>query len=308
MLSELQHSKLGCHVGDTYTGCVSYADDLVLLAPSLTALKGMIHICENYASKHYIQFNGKKSQLIVFDKKYSHQREPSVCVNGARVEVVQSLKYLGHLLINDRSNSMTEYVRRDFIKKSNAFLCDFKNITSVVKHDLFEKYCYAFYGINLCDFESDDFHILYKDWRKLVRRIWNIPYRSHCDLLPHVAECVPPNVFMPQRFINFFYAGLYCKNDVVRNIFKMSMLSDSRIGNNVRYILSKIGYSVNDIYTLSPAQITKNVLHDWARNVPESDIAKGYQIRELVYKRDSLSKWLLNTHECQMLINVLSTD
>ena len=76
----------------------------------------------------------------------------------------------------------------------------------------------------------------------------------------------------------------------------------------MRYIISKIGYSVNDIYTLSPAQITKNVLHDWARNVPESDIAKGYQIRELVYKRDSLSKWLLNTHECQMLINVLSTD
>ena len=72
MLSELQHSKLGCHVGYTYTGCVSYADDLVILAPSLTALKGMIHICENYASKHYIQFNGKKSQLIVFDKKYSH--------------------------------------------------------------------------------------------------------------------------------------------------------------------------------------------------------------------------------------------
>ena len=54
--------------------------------------------------------------------------------------------------------------------------------------------------------------------------------------------------------------------------------------------------------------IMEHVFHVTRGNVPESDITKGYQIQELVYKRESLSKWLLNTHECQMLIYVLSTD
>jgi len=41
---KLEHSKLGCYVGATYTGCIMYADDIVLIAASLTMLQKMIDI------------------------------------------------------------------------------------------------------------------------------------------------------------------------------------------------------------------------------------------------------------------------
>ena len=33
---------MGCHVGLTYAGAFGYADDIALVAPSLTSLKQMI--------------------------------------------------------------------------------------------------------------------------------------------------------------------------------------------------------------------------------------------------------------------------
>ena len=53
-------------MGKVYVGAFGYADDIKLLAPSVAALKSMISICENYARRFNILFNGKKSELIIY--------------------------------------------------------------------------------------------------------------------------------------------------------------------------------------------------------------------------------------------------
>ena len=141
LIQSLRSSGLGCTVGNTYVGCVSYADDIMLLAPNLCAIQGMIALCEKYADEHSIKFNGSKSKLIVFNSK--HTVKPNVKVKGESVDVVDSLKYLGHFLYSDRSNSMSDCVRKDFTKKANACIADFNNISSQVLHELIEKYCYS---------------------------------------------------------------------------------------------------------------------------------------------------------------------
>ena len=50
-------------------GGISYADDLIIAAPSVSSLKTMINICEQYAVEYHIKFNGKKSKLMCFDKR-----------------------------------------------------------------------------------------------------------------------------------------------------------------------------------------------------------------------------------------------
>ncbi len=57
MLTSLKDTGHGCHVGSNFIGCVSYADDLILLAPTKYSLKGMIHVCEDYAKQFSIVFN-----------------------------------------------------------------------------------------------------------------------------------------------------------------------------------------------------------------------------------------------------------
>ncbi len=41
----LQKSKIGCFTGQEYYGCLSYADDFVLLCPSVKCLQRMVDLC-----------------------------------------------------------------------------------------------------------------------------------------------------------------------------------------------------------------------------------------------------------------------
>ncbi len=55
-----------------------YADDLKLLTPSVHALRILANICEKYAAKYDITFNGKKSQLIIYKCKRARPPDPGI--------------------------------------------------------------------------------------------------------------------------------------------------------------------------------------------------------------------------------------
>ena len=51
LIQQLKHSGIGCHIGRTYCGVFGYADDRVIVSPTLFGLRQMIKICEEYASE-----------------------------------------------------------------------------------------------------------------------------------------------------------------------------------------------------------------------------------------------------------------
>ena len=57
LLEKLKNKGIGCHIGHHFVGVLGYADDLILLCPSVTGLKEMIRTCEEYADEHDILFN-----------------------------------------------------------------------------------------------------------------------------------------------------------------------------------------------------------------------------------------------------------
>ena len=54
---------VGCYMGCEFAGVVCYADDLALLAPSPSALRIMLHICEDFATLHGLRFNANKTRF-----------------------------------------------------------------------------------------------------------------------------------------------------------------------------------------------------------------------------------------------------
>jgi len=40
---------VGCFIGRTFVGALVYADDIVLVAPSASALRKMLAVCDEYA-------------------------------------------------------------------------------------------------------------------------------------------------------------------------------------------------------------------------------------------------------------------
>ena len=58
------NNKVGCHIGHVYTGAFGYADDIILLAPSKSALNRMLDIANDYAVSHDIIFNASKCKYF----------------------------------------------------------------------------------------------------------------------------------------------------------------------------------------------------------------------------------------------------
>ena len=47
-------------MGNHFSGCFIYADDITLMAPSADALNAMLKVCELYAGEHAITFNSNR--------------------------------------------------------------------------------------------------------------------------------------------------------------------------------------------------------------------------------------------------------
>ena len=151
LLKSLKESGYGCKMGDIYVGCVSYADDILLLSCSLYGLKKLIKICEDYAAEYKIKFNGNKSKLIIFNE-YDYTQFPDVAVCGETVEKVSELKYLGFTFSCELGDSFQNALVKEFKCKFNIFMSDFNKVTSKLKNELFNTYCCSYYGSCLCKY------------------------------------------------------------------------------------------------------------------------------------------------------------
>jgi hypothetical protein len=303
MLNEIERLEIGCNVGSKFCGIMAYADDVMLLAPTLYALKKMISVCESYANNFNIKFNGRKSQLIVFGQDV----RPKIYVNNEVVKTVDEVVYLGHRINRDRTDPLVQEVVNDFNMKFNAFHGDFRSVSSEVKNQLFKQYCYSLYGYQNCAFYSKQIEKLYVSIRKAQRRIWQLPNRCHNNLLAGITGMLPPDLFLYKRFTKFVINGLKHKNVTVNFIFNNCILSKSRMGRNCRYLLQRFNLRIQDLKNKELSYCYSKILKH--AEIPEEIGMICSQVKELVYMRDNvIEDFILDKYEIQSLINHITTS
>ena len=306
LLDELEVSGYGCKIGDVFVGCISYADDIILLCASVYGLRKMIHICENFASSHHIKFNGSKCNLMIYSRN-NDEVNLEVKVFNEKVEIVNEIKYLGFMMSNNiEEDSVMENVIKDFNTKFNIFMGDFNKVGSVLKNELFSVYCTSFYGSHIC--RLNNVERVDVQWRKAIRRVWGLPYRAHNALLPHISKLLPPKILFLTRFIRYFMNNLISLNSVVKFVFRSAITNDTLLGNNFRYILYKCGYNRNDYEQghINVDDIHKKIIADWIGSFMNDDIRLGSHNNELIQRRDAIEPWILTKEETQTVIDILA--
>ena len=125
LLWELERCGVGCYCGCDFVGAVCYADDLALLAPSRSALRLMLSVCENFAARHGLLFNARKTQLIRFTSTVPTHDLSHVNLTfcGESLPFSNEITHLGHILQSDL-NDDADILRatKELIKKANFVL------------------------------------------------------------------------------------------------------------------------------------------------------------------------------------------
>ena len=140
----------------------------------------------------------------------------------------------------------------DGIKKFNCnvnrFMSEFGSLQTVVKNKLFHQYCCALYGSQLWPLWHYSVSKMCTQWRNALGKVWKLPYASHRDLVPLIAECVPLDVALVFRFMKFYRTVALSDNMSVNYIANtMTFAYRSTMGQNVRHIMSKYNMTHHEL-------------------------------------------------------------
>ena len=233
LLSRLKESGFGCHVGHNYMGSFAYADDIVLLSPTITSLESLLDICKTYSAEYNINFNAEKSKLLVYGKAPNNI---TITFQGHIIKPISCEKHVGNLVGNnpDVHAQIIQEACNNMYGRLNLLLRQFGKVDSFVLYHLFNTYCLSLYGSQLYKFSSAKvMEPLNVAWRKCVRKILKVPANTHCVLLPLVCEDSGISWKLHKRFLKFIVNANKSQNDCVKLCIKLvaegsrSTVSDS---------------------------------------------------------------------------------
>ncbi|XP_060807394.1 uncharacterized protein LOC106137482 [Amyelois transitella] len=146
LIVELSSRRVGCWVGGVNANNFSYADDMVVLGPTVRAIAELLEVCESYAKAHGLIYNVKKSQYMIFKAGGKCPEHISPVLNGVKLTRVYQFRYLGHILTDDlRDDADIERERRSLAIRGNMLIRRFARCSDQVKITLFKAYCQSMY-------------------------------------------------------------------------------------------------------------------------------------------------------------------
>ena len=147
----LQATGVGCYVGGAWVNSLSYADHMVLLAPTVTALQTLLEVCRSHAGPHHIVYNTTKTVCMLVPTKAirgsvlnkSQARKWGTCF-------IEELSYLGQVMTADCRDDKD--INKQFRKQNaigNMLVRKFSFASWEEKIELLKSYCYPIYGCAL---------------------------------------------------------------------------------------------------------------------------------------------------------------
>ncbi len=244
LLVELRESGYGCHMGNTFAGALSYADDITLLCPSIRGLNKMLKICSTFADNFDITFNSKKTVCIKFGNKVS------TCdiaqLNGNTIDWVDNIKHLGFHLNTTLSDELDCRSKISaFIGYVNKLNVNFGQLKGKVLCTLFKTYCCSYYGCQMWRLGSLYFNRVCTSWNVGVRRMLNLPYTTHRYMLGPLLGQPHISIQLQKRCARFLY-GIKCsKNKIIAKCFlHASWNASTPLGHNIAFLRNKYGVDV----------------------------------------------------------------
>jgi len=72
LLVNLSKCGVGCFIGSNFVGALAYADDIVLVSPTPSAMRKLLAVCDYFAYQYNIVFNASKSKFLIIVPRSRH--------------------------------------------------------------------------------------------------------------------------------------------------------------------------------------------------------------------------------------------
>ena len=215
LLKRLRALGLGAHVGGLFMGAVCFADDVLLIAPSRTAMQRMLVELENFAEESNIVFStdptpskSKTKCLYVVGNKKNLLKPAPLRLCGRELPFVKQVDHLGNTLTEEGTMDQDTAVKRaKFIQSSSEIRELFKFAAPQEILKSLKIYSSSFYGSNLWDLGGNKANQVYNAWNTTVKLVWGCPQQTRTYFVQRLLSCgfSSARTDLLSRFANFFH-------------------------------------------------------------------------------------------------------
>ncbi len=240
----LRRNKSGCWVKGQFYGMLGYADDVMLISPTIDGLQDMIKNCTSYMKEHNLTFstnsdpNKCKTKCMAFTKKERELKPLSM--NGNDLPWVTSSRHLGtkvETTINGMSKDLMEK-RAMFINRNNELIQEFKFAypqTIVKTNNIFNT---SLYGCVLWNLFGKEAERLEKSWNVAQRLMLGLHRETHRYFIEPISQTKHIIFQIYKRFVKFVAQVRSSKKIALRILCNNVMRScKSTTGKNIRRLM-----------------------------------------------------------------------
>ena len=139
---------------------ILYADDILLLAPTVTSLERLLNNCEDELERLDMTINFSKSACLRIGQRCDAMCVSIVSSSGQTIPWVDSLRYLGVHIVKSRSFKCSlDVAKRSFYRAANAIFCKVgRRASEDVILELVRTKCLPalLYGLEACPLRVQD--------------------------------------------------------------------------------------------------------------------------------------------------------
>ena len=178
----LARCGVGCHMSNAAMDNFSYADDLVVLAPTARGLNILLQVCKEFADLNDVKFNTEKSVcMAIRNRDMDPTRLPSIYLGNTVLTYVEEFKYLGHH-INEAFTDDQDIQRemRSLYARGNTIIRKLGFLPLDLKCSLFKSYCYSLSGASVWrDYKQATLYRLKVCYNSIMRKLAYVaPWQS----------------------------------------------------------------------------------------------------------------------------------
>lgn len=228
--AEILSKEGGCTVGDTRMNHIFYADDLILLSPSVKGLQVLIDKCHKYFISNFLSINTQKTKvLFVRPKRTIYFGEPKIYIGTDQLEVVNNFKYLGVNFNHDLSDDdHIASLYRGQCVRSNVLTRNFYMCDQSAKVHLFKSFCTSMYCIPLSlNCRQGSWNRLRVCYNNSLRYLMNI--ERYTSITQHFVNLRIPTFdeLVRKNISSLFLRLKFSENCLIKAMFSSSFFNTS---------------------------------------------------------------------------------
>ena len=278
-----------------------YADDIVLLSPTISALKFLVIICEIYAEDYFLTFNIDKCYLLIFliDGCDIDVNRIKIEINNKTIKIVRQEMHLGNCLASNRHIIQLKQTINDMKARTTTIINNFHHISFMGKIKLFNSQCLSLYGAQLWDLKDPDVEQLIVTWRKCVRSLLGLPFSTRSYILPYIMNSFNILDTIMERQSNFYVQMFNHTNVNIKNCIKNAMLYQTS------YCISNINSCINrfNIVYVDFFNVKKNMLKRKISNTYNDIDWRANLVLEILHCLDGQLDSGLTKEELKSILN-----